>query len=68
MELRISAEDMVEEADMGIPQVLHGLDKVAQSYEISPEFGERDGNADVHTDLLIASEQRSGRRARAMVL
>jgi hypothetical protein len=62
MELRISAQDVVKEADMGIPQILHGLDKVAQPHEISPKFGERDGDADVHTDLLIASEQRSGRR------
>jgi hypothetical protein len=62
MELRISAQDVVEEADMGISQVLHGLDKVAQPHEISPKFGERDGNADVHTDLLIASAQCSGKR------
>jgi hypothetical protein len=62
MELGISAQDVVEEADMCIPQVLHGLDKVAQPYKISPKFGERDGDADVHTDLLIASEQRPGRR------
>ena len=27
MELRISAQDVVEEADMGISQVLHGLEK-----------------------------------------
>jgi hypothetical protein len=62
MELRISAQDVVEEADMSIPQVLHGLDKVAQCYEIRPKFSERDGDTDVHIDLLIASEQRSGRR------
>jgi hypothetical protein len=62
MKLRISAQDVVKEADMGIPQVLHSLDKVAQPHEISPKFGERDGDADVHTDLLIASEQRPGRR------
>jgi hypothetical protein len=29
MELRISAQDVIEEADMSIPQVLRGLDKVA---------------------------------------
>jgi hypothetical protein len=67
MELGISAQDVVEEADMGIPQVLHGLDKVAQPHEISPKFGERDGDADVHIDLLIASEQRSGSGRRAGV-
>jgi hypothetical protein len=55
MKLRISTEDMVEEADMGLPQVLHSLDKVAQPHEISSKFGERDSNADVHADLLMAS-------------
>jgi hypothetical protein len=29
MELGISTQDVVEEADMSIPQVLHSLDKVA---------------------------------------
>src|SRR5262249_42000936 len=65
MELRISAQDVVEEADVGIPQILRGLDKVAQSYEISSKFGERDSDADVHTDLLIASAQRPGSTRRA---
>jgi hypothetical protein len=56
---------VVEEANMGIPQVLHGLDKVAQPDEIGPEFGERDSDANMHSALLIASEQLSwaGRRA-----
>jgi len=58
---------VVEEADMGIPQVLRGLDKVAQTYEISPKFGERDSDTDVHIDILIASEQRSGSGRRARV-
>jgi hypothetical protein len=62
MELGISAQDVVEEADMVISQVLHSLDKIAQPHEISPKFGERDSDADVHTDLLIASAQRPGRR------
>jgi len=60
MKLRISAQDVVEEANVGISQILRGLDKVAQPYEISPKLGERDGDADVHIDLLIVSEQRSG--------
>jgi hypothetical protein len=67
MELGISAQDVVEEADMGIPQVLRGLDKVAQPYEISSKFGERDSDADMHIDLLIASEQHSGSGRRAGV-
>ena len=56
---------MVEETDMVIPQLLCGLDKVAQPHEISSKFGERDGDANVHIDLLMASEQRprSGKRA-----
>ena len=60
MELRISAQNVVEETNMSIPQVLRGLDKVAQPHEISPKLSERDGDADVHTDLLIASEPHSG--------
>jgi hypothetical protein len=63
MELGVSAQDVVEEADVGVSQVLRGLDKVAQPDKISPKFGERGSDADMHTDLLIASEQRSGRRA-----
>jgi hypothetical protein len=49
---------MVEKADMVISQVLCGLDKVAQPREISPKLGERNGNASMHTDFLMASEQR----------
>jgi hypothetical protein len=48
MELRISAQHVVEEANMGISHLLRGLDKVAQPDEISPKFGERDGDANVH--------------------
>jgi hypothetical protein len=59
MELGISAQDVVKETDMGIPQVLHGLDKVAQPHKVSPKLGERDGDANMHTDLLMASEQHS---------
>jgi hypothetical protein len=56
---------MIEETDMVIPQILRGLDKVAQPHKISSKLGERDGDANVHIDLLMASEQRlgSGRRA-----
>jgi hypothetical protein len=39
---------MIEETDMGIPQLLRRLDEVTQSCKICPKLDEGDGDANLH--------------------
>jgi hypothetical protein len=44
----VSAEHMVQDTDIGIPQILRRLGEVADGGEIDADLGGGEGNSDLH--------------------